>query len=297
MNISKFNKNKIITSYGIALVRNNNSNINIHSNLSSHSNNLANGTLNNSLNNSLNYEILFIKKRLSYAYISFIKGIYNKNNDNEILKLLNNMTIDEKFCLLSLNFNIIWYKSYLNLPYNNLPYNNYSYNNCSYNNYSNGNSNLTYLNKFEKYKNKFEKNFLYDGGKRLNNLIKQSKSTKKLWEIPKGMNNNNESGINAAIREFSEETNIKKNKYKLLYNIDPIIYIFTDENITYKYVYYIGIMLDNKYIPRIELHNNLNMIEIADMQFFNIENLRIINKNHKFINLCKKVIKIAKLYF
>ena len=45
---------EIVTSYGIALVRKNINNI---------------------------YEILFIKKRLSYAFIAFIKGIYNRNND------------------------------------------------------------------------------------------------------------------------------------------------------------------------------------------------------------------------
>ena len=49
------------------------------------------------------------------------------------------------------------------------------------------------------------------------------------------MSNKNESNINAAIREFYEETNIKKNKYKLLYNIEPIEYTFEDDNIKYKY--------------------------------------------------------------
>ena len=83
---------EIVTSYGIALVRKNINNI---------------------------YEILFIKKRLSYAFIAFIKGIYNRNNDNDILRLLNNMTLDEKFCIMSLNFNIMWYKCALSLPYNN----------------------------------------------------------------------------------------------------------------------------------------------------------------------------------
>ena len=89
------NTSNIVTSYGVALVRN------------------------NKINNQNNYEILFIKKRLTYAYIAFIKGIYNRNNDNDILRLLDKMTIDEKFCIMSLNFNIMWYKSALSLPFNN----------------------------------------------------------------------------------------------------------------------------------------------------------------------------------
>ena len=248
------NTSNIVTSYGVALVRN------------------------NKINNQNNYEILFIKKRLTYAYIAFIKGIYNRNNDNDILRLLDKMTIDEKFCIMSLNFNIMWYKSALSLPFNNK--------------YT-----TKEISKFEKCKNRFERSFLYDEGKRLLSLIKKSKSSKKIWEIPKGMNNKNESSINAAIREFSEETNIKKNKYKLLYNIEPITHLFTDDNITYKYIYYIAILLDNKYHPFIDLKNHGSIMEISDIQFFNINNYSIINKDNKIINLMKNIIKIAKYHF
>lgn len=248
------NTSNIVTSYGVALVRN------------------------NKINNQNNYEILFIKKRLTYAYIAFIKGIYNRNNDNDILRLLDKMTIDEKFCIMSLNFNIMWYKSALSLPFNNK--------------YT-----TKEISKFEKCKNRFERSFLYDEGKRLLGLIKKSKSSKKIWEIPKGMNNKNESSINAAIREFSEETNIKKNKYKLLYNIEPITHLFTDDNITYKYIYYIAILLDNKYHPFIDLKNHGSIMEISDIQFFNINNYLIIDKDSKIINLMKNIIKLAKCHF
>jgi 8-oxo-dGTP pyrophosphatase MutT (NUDIX family) len=245
---------EMITSYGIALVKK---------------------TVEKTNNN---YEILFIKKRLSYAYITFIKGIYNRNNDNDILRLLNNMTVDEKFCIMSLNFNIMWYKSMLSLPYNNK----YSSKDIS---------------KFEKCKNRFEKSFLYDDGKRLLSLIKKSKSTKKIWEIPKGMTNKNESPINAAIREFYEETNIKKNKYKLLYDINPITHIFSDDNITYKYVYYIALLLDNKYTLQLDLKPDSHIMEISEMQFFNTFNYYILTKNKKMITVMKNIIKIAKNYF
>ena len=86
----------MITSYGIALVKKN-----------------------KLINNVNQYEILMIKKRLTYAYIAFVKGVYNKNNENELLRMFNNMTVDEKFCIMSLNFNIMWYKSTLSIPYQN----------------------------------------------------------------------------------------------------------------------------------------------------------------------------------
>jgi 8-oxo-dGTP pyrophosphatase MutT (NUDIX family) len=245
----------IVTSYGIALVKKN-----------------------KLKNNHNQYEILMIKKRLTYSYIAFVKGIYNKNNDNELLRLFDSMTVDEKFCIMSLNFNIMWYKSTLTLPY--------------INKYMSKE-----LTKYEKCKIKFENTFLNDNGKRLLNLLKRSKSSKKIWEIPKGSNNKNESNINAAIREFYEETNIKKNKYKILYHLPPITYTFTDENITYKYIYYLAILLDNKYNLNLEFKLNSNIMEITELQFLSIKDLEVININSKLINIIKNIFKITKPYF
>lgn len=245
----------MITSYGIALVKKN-----------------------KLILNQNQYEVLFIKKRLTYAFIAFVKGIYNKNNEDELLRMLNTMTVDEKFCIMSLNFNIMWYKLTLNLPYQNRFIS-------------------KDINKFEKCKLKFEKNFLNDNGKRLLGIINHSKSSKKIWEMPKGTTNKSESGINAAIREFSEETNIKKNKYKILYDIKPITFIFTDENITYKYIYYIAVLLDNKYKPSLDFRINSNIMEITELKFFTISELKLININTKLINCIKKIFKISKPYF
>jgi 8-oxo-dGTP pyrophosphatase MutT (NUDIX family) len=245
----------MITSYGIALVKKN-----------------------KLINNVNQYEILMIKKRLTYAYIAFVKGVYNKNNENELLRMFNSMTVDEKFCIMSLNFNIMWYKSTLSIPYQNKFIS-------------------KEITKFEKCKIKFEKNFLTDNGTKLLNIIKKSKSSKKIWEIPKGATNKNESNINAAIREFTEETNIKKNKYKILYNINPITYIFTDDNITYKYVYYIAVLLDNKYQLWLDFKTNSNIMEITELKFFTLNELSLININSKLKDYIKKIFKIAKPYF
>ena len=249
--MTNLKKNNIVISYGIALTKKNKS--------------------------SNNYELLFVKKRVTYAYITFIKGIYNKNNDNELIRLFDNMTIEEKICIMSLNFSIMWHKLYLILPYNR--------------------GSLKDLSKFENNKTKFEKRFLYDEGRRLLKLIHNTKSIDNLWEIPKGMVNRNESEINAAIREFNEETNIKKNKYKILFNIEPMVYIFNDDNITYKYVYYLATMLDNKYTPNIELNLNRSSIkESIDIKFLNIIEISIINNNKTFINFVKKIFKLTKPY-
>jgi len=253
-----------VTSYGIALVKKNK--IKQNSQFASQF-------------NENEYDILMIKKRLTYSYITFVKGIYNKNNENELLRLFNNMTVEEKFTIMSLNFNMMWYKLTLAPMYNTSKYN------------------IKDISKFEKCKNKFEKSFLYDNGRKLLNILKRSKSSKKIWEIPKGTKNKNESALNAAIREFTEETNINKDKYKILYNINPITYTFTDENITYIYIYYIAVLLDNRYKVYLDFEYNSNIMEISDIKFININELKLINSDNKFINMVKKIIKISKPYF
>ena len=60
------------------------------------------------------------------------------------------------------------------------------------------------------------------------------------WEIPKGRRNNKEKNKCCAIREFEEETNIKSNDYKLIYNNVPLTEEYKGiNNVNYKHVYYI----------------------------------------------------------
>lgn len=230
-------------------------------------------------NNSKNrYEFLFIKKRITYAFITFVKGIYHKNIDNDIIHLLNNMTIEEKICIMSLNFSNIWYMSYLSTP-----------------RYMSSKE----ISKYENCKAKFEKRFLSDNGFRLKKLIQKSKSVESVWEMPKGMKNKNESDINTAIREFSEETGIKKNKYRILWDVPRFEYSFVDENVEYKYIYYPAVMIDQKYQPSIDINvaNRSNLMESSDIKFLSVEDIALIYSNsHSIISLLKRIKKKIRSY-
>ena len=48
------------------------------------------------------------------------------------------------------------------------------------------------------------------------------------WGFPKGRRNNNEKELDCALREFEEETGIKKNKISLIENVIPYEEIFID---------------------------------------------------------------------
>lgn len=221
------------------------------------------------------YEFLFINKRLTYAYISFIKGIYSNYNYNDIKRLLNKMTVDEKLIIKSLDFRLMWYKCFLIFPEN---------------------TDNKSLNLFKKYKRKFENNCMKDNGILLINLINVSTNIELLWEIPKGHKNENELEINAAIREFFEETNISKYKYKILFNIKPIIYSFIDENVKYIYTYYIAQLIDQNYIPYIKLNINTVISETTNIKFLSINEIKILSNDNQLIILLKKLIKEIKKY-
>lgn len=63
------------------------------------------------------------------------------------------------------------------------------------------------------------------------------------WGFPKGRRNLHETDLACALREFEEETGLKKESIQILSNVEPIIETFTgNNNIKYKHVYYIGLL-------------------------------------------------------
>ena len=59
------------------------------------------------------YEILMVRKRCTYAFISFVSGRYCRNDERTIMDLLNAMTNQEKLDVLSLDFDILWWRIWL----------------------------------------------------------------------------------------------------------------------------------------------------------------------------------------
>lgn len=159
------------------------------------------------------YKFLLVKKRYTYAYFSFVYGKYKHDDDEYLMNLFNNMTVEEKLDILSLNFLQSWYRIHARKPSNKEQY--------------------------LKAQNKFEMTFMTDGGKRLRELISNSKSIDLLWELPKGRRRSwDESAIYCAMREFEEETGISKNQYTIFPETET--YSFVDNGVLYKYIYYLA---------------------------------------------------------
>lgn len=267
---------KTKTSYGIALCRNN-------------------------VNNLNSVEVILIKKRYSYYYLSLIMGHYKKNDEKYIKHLLSNMSFAEKIDIIGMNFSQMWYRIWLNIPekYFNLVdvYKTANYNNDNIQNkYSNAEVYKLYIQK----KNCFEKNFTQDGGKKLRSLIQQSSDSEILWEMPKGGKHGLETDIDCAIREFYEETNIKPNKYEILYDVTPVIDSFVDNETIYKSVYYIATLINKKieFIPKINFRNFDQISEIEQIRWIGLNEIKFFNlpktTHTRLVYMCKNVIEKFK---
>lgn len=213
---------------------------------------------------------LMVQRKDSLSYVEFIRGKYNLENKQYLIKLFENMTIDEHKKILELSFDTLWQEMW-----------------CKTNEEKSKNYNREYLDskdKFNKIKNGYyiKSNILtfVDFNYLTNNTSIKYYETE--WGFPKGRRNINENDINCALREFKEETGLNIKYLNIFNNIKPFEEIFSGTNKKrYKHVYYIANYFKNNTL------NNWTPLckEIKTVKWFNyndaqehIKNLNIERK-------------------
>lgn len=245
-------------------------------------------------------EVLLVQKRYTYYYIEFILGHYNRNDVKRLTYLFNNMTVDEKVTILSLDFGMIWYKFCLINP------------DRSESTYS-----LTTKERerYNKCKRKFESIFLHNQ-EYLRKLINMSKSKGYLWEIPKGRKSYpQEKELNAAIREFCEETQVTEQMYELIHDHDQIKLSYYSSNVKYTNLYYLAFANKKRYYNNendqkvsksiaddesdimLNYSTNSQVCEILSIKWMTIDEINITDKSRRFYTLLTPIFKcIQKKY-
>jgi 8-oxo-dGTP pyrophosphatase MutT (NUDIX family) len=224
-------------------------------------------------------QLLMVKRATTYHFSEFVSGHYNKANETHLMTLFNNMTFDEKRTILTLKYDAIWYKAYLELVDSH-------YFDTS-----------AFANQYIQRKNKFENTFLRDGGTRLRNLISKSRNSDMPWTIPKGRKDSDrEADLDTAIREFREETGIEDAYYKVLWNIPPYIETYSDFGITYQNTYYYAEAVGT-WDPVYRFGNKKLLSEIADIKWLSKESLPHMNLDATTFKRMKKSFdKMIKKY-
>lgn len=230
-------------------------------------------------------EYLMIRRKDSFGYIDFIRGKYSLNNLTQLQNIINEMSIDEKKRILTLNFDILWNQM------------------CD-------DTNLQYKSEENFSKNKFEaikRGIYFDNSNKLitlQNLVLSSNTywSETEWEFPKGRRNQKEKDLECALREFEEETGISKSEILIIENIIPFEEIFIGSNHkSYKHKYFLAIM--EKYFDdsNNSNFNNFQKTEVSKLEWKTIdsclESIRPYNLEKKeLIKNINKVLTEYRLY-
>jgi 8-oxo-dGTP pyrophosphatase MutT (NUDIX family) len=222
---------------------------------------------------------LFIRRKNTFGFIDFLKGNYTISNKFHLQNMFDEMTMNEKTMLKNNTFNELWCDLW----------------NCDINKIKIEN-NSEYI----KLKNKFNK------VKEINLIDEMIGESQTLWdepewEFPKGRINSNEKHLECSVREFEEETGIKKDFINLIENILPFEENFIGTNYkSYTYKYYLSYMKYDDYI-KTNL-NNYQKSEVSKLEWVTleecIEKIRPYNlEKKKLITNINDVLLEYKLYY
>jgi len=205
-------------------------------------------------------KVVLVQRRNTIGLIEFIRGKYDVNKPDYIIKLFNMMTFDEKRMFREYDsFDMLRTIIGLKREFN-------------------------YRGEYNDAKTKY--NTLRDDprGNQINALLDKSytKWDSPEWGAPKGRRSNKEYDIECAIREFVEETGIKYKNINVYRNIKPLEEVYKGINgVVYKHTYFIADIKDNS-----ECHENINYIEKGGYLNSEVSNVKCFN-----LTECQKIIR------
>jgi 8-oxo-dGTP pyrophosphatase MutT (NUDIX family) len=228
------------------------------------------------------YEILIVKRRISYAFTDFVLGNYSLHNKIQIRNLFNKMTNDEKIEILKGDYENLYYRLYLQNP----PVVNNKINNVM------DIFNPTKTSEMRNYlfrKHHYEKLYYENNGLYMKMLITNSASNNAvIYEIPKGRLHKNERPLDGAIREFTEETNFKRSLYTIL-DKPPIQTSYVSDNVKYYIRLYLAYTNCQE---EIKLRFNPQQIsEISEIRWCGFNEISMLN-NHHLTNLSRQIFSV-----
>ena len=217
-------------------------------------------------------KLLLIKRRNTIGFVQFVRGQYNLNDKNYILKLLNVMTETEINIIKTSEFIDLW-KYLWKIKSANAHTKSYDYNNSS--------------KKFYTLKTDPELNLDEIISKRKSSYIEQE------WGFPKGRKDKRETNIETAIREFGEETGIKEENIKII-NKKFIENYISYDNLEYKNIYFLAKYTGDTNLFRVDDVNREQFTEVSEIKFFEIE--ESVNIIREYSKKKKLIVSLVEKY-
>jgi 8-oxo-dGTP pyrophosphatase MutT (NUDIX family) len=169
-----------------------------------------------------------IRRKDSFGFTDFLRGKYIQHNIEQIQRIINEMSIDEREKIKTTDYETLWDQMWGD---RNMSVQNKSEQNIS-------------QRKFETLKNGLE--IEINGHTEiisLESLVNESTTMWKEteWEFPKGRRNYQEKDLDCALREYEEETGLNKRELTIIENIMPFEEIFIGSNHkSYKHKYFLA---------------------------------------------------------
>lgn len=205
---------------------------------------------------------LLIKKKYSYHFSDIVSGNYTGISD--FLTLTSKLTYDEKELLMTGNFNLIWSGIYSNRRFQ--------------------------TNNFHKCKNKFS-GVYKDNKEKIHQYLLSSSVIENKWELPKGHKINTDIlDVDAALREFTEETNIKRSDYKL--SNDWGFLNFSDRSIDYRYKFFIAKYTTENYVCNYDFLRHST--ETCGCKFLSLSEIKVLSHDYYYNFLLEMTQKIKE---
>lgn len=254
-------------------------------------------------------EILLVRKRLTHNYVAFVFGQYTKNDDERIKHLFNGMTVQEKIDILSLRFDILWYRIWMEFPGNMIPGVKFDLSSAeaisntwkelyrrkaSNHHVPCNNISTTKLDYYIKKKNKFDSSFVSDNGERLRSLISDTNNIETIWEIPKGRKKRKEKTyMDCAIREFEEETGVNIDMYNIMFNVKHVVESYITEGVKYVHYYYIA-FTSHTFNPCISLKNRAQISEVDAVKWVDIDDVDAMDHSGRLRLIVDKIFTVFR---
>lgn len=209
-------------------------------------------------------EYLMIRRKDTLGYVDFIRGKYATDNREYILRMFNQMTVDEKARILDGNFEQLWRDLW-------------------------GKSKGVGQYRTEE-KVSHQKFNVLSQNSSIGELIGESNLsgnvwTEQEWGFPKGRRNYQENDYTCALREMHEETGYSIDKLRNIHNVVPYEEVFKGSNDkVYKHKYYLMYMDYASSVPLPEFQRD----EVSGMEWFSYD--ECLNRIRSYNTEKKKII-------
>lgn len=162
--------------------------------------------------NNCEPEVLILRRRYTYNFCTYLYSSFN--TVTELKNTLNGTTIDEKIVIYSGDFDRLWDKVWVGYR----------------------------PERYTKIRTKYENITRAIGLDNIRKMLEEASSTELQWELPKGRKDSSfESDVECACREFSEETTLPRDSFKVSIDRNTRCYI-KDDKVLYTMKFWGAIM-------------------------------------------------------